>query len=325
MESVSYYRGIQRYLKSKISKLETADYEAILGMELINPKPGVLFSTKPYVLEDFKDWFHKGGEEKIKESHLMNEDFGFESYRNNYAHRAKEILGLSHKASTRLFSLEDKEIFKESMIQSLVEDTYRTMFFFLFSFFVHNVEKQSVYISLWNMKPNEGDYPLAFTLFFKSVESSKFDFDKTGLGNILQYLKDNYNDAFYVWSKMVPDEIYLSSIRNPYFYSEFCNNSVKIFNLGPLGLDLKKGKTKNMFFNATIGLLSRNRLIVSSSVSNEIELRLEVEEGKTLFALYVNKKIVTRKENIQDFFSYEYKHNRLDYILKNAEEIKILA
>lgn len=325
MESVNYFRGIQRYLKSKTSRLETADYEGILKMELMNPKPSTIFSNKPYVFEDFNDWFMKGGREKLQESQKTDKDDGFKAFKNLYWARLQEILGLSEKGAKHFFGKEDVDNFKKSMVVSLAEDSYRGMFFFLFSFFIHSIESSSVYWALWNMKPDKGDYPSAFHSYVQKMEEEGFDFEKTGLGNILHYLKENYHDAYQVWLKLVLDDNYLFVVKNPYFYNDFCQNTVKVFNLGPMGMDLKSEESKNFFFNALIGLISGHRLVVLNPKMKEMRMLIEKGEDKSLFSIYENKKLVIQKENIRDFMDFEYKGFTVCHLLKKAQEIKILA
>lgn len=316
MGSVTYYRAVYEYLAKNVSY---QGFERLSDAEFENPKLSIAQSKGRYVYKDFEEWWKKSGKDGILACHHEKKDMGYEYFSNEYGGRIKEILGLADEGIFNL-SEKDKKSFVLSASEVFLKDSYRAMFFFLFSFFQNNIHSDQVYVPLHDMKPDDGSYPNCY-LFYSNKKPEDLTLDDDGFTNVSAFLKENYSNLYVTWEKVMTKELFSYVMNNPLLYEDYQEGVLKVLTIPLLGMTLTREKRPSIFWDSIMSIIMGHTLIIKDK-TNIWEIYFN-EEG--FFHIGNGKSINFENNALSSFLSVPFKGRTVNDIIKQSKETKIFT
>lgn len=318
MESITIYRALESYLKA--CNLSRDGMIKIDTMTDTNIHPMVTQSARKRILEEFKSLFEEGMREGILESHKKYDDMGFEYLKRNISTWLSDILGLGWQDRRRIFS--DRDNFIKHIGRSIAEDSFRAMYFILFSLLANDRQEERLIDVLQRMKPSmDSNYPIEFEGYEQSILRN-LDIDGNGFDNICSFLKEQDGEVYEYWVDNIPRELYEFAISNTSLWSDYRNGSLKIFRINPLGMDLNRCDRPGLYWDCLMALITGHRMSMTmkddkweiTPCNDGNQYSISDKEGKS-----------HKDESFVRFLKAQFGGRRIGSIIKDAERARIFC
>lgn len=319
MEAITIYRALRSVIEG--CNLSDEGSLSVLDMMDINSHPMVVTSKKEYIFNEFKRFFKEDLKEGIMISNKEDNDLGYSYVKKHFLSRISEMLQLNETDKNKLF--DSKEEYMRIFHESISRDSFRSMYFLLFSLFSNGQHAEKLISFLQKYKPTYScEYPTSFNQY-ENIVKEKIDLENDGYQNICDLMKSEEEEIYQLWINNIPVDLYKFVMSNPAFWSDYKYGSMKVFRVNPLGMELKKSERPGFYWDCLMAMITGHKISLKDKGMN---WQIETLDKQGLSFMITNgNKLNFKSDSFIKFINTPFNGRTVGSIIKNIDTVRIFC